>query len=60
MLWIITYILVSYGEIEDFEVKGIFKGSEEDVVEYIKKLNKETSLGHYDYCLAEMLNQGAL
>lgn len=56
MLWIITYILVSYGEIEDFEVKGIFKGSEEDVIEYIKKLNKETSLGHYDYCLAEMLN----
>ena len=43
MLWIITYILVSYGEIEDFEVKGIFKGSEEDVVEYIKKLNKETN-----------------
>lgn len=56
MLWIITYILVSYGEIEDFEVKGIFKGSKEDVVEYIKKLNKETSLGRYEYCLAKMLN----
>lgn len=58
MLWIVTYILVSYGEIEDFEVKGIFKGSKEDVVAYVQKLNlnKETSLGHYDYCLAEMLN----
>lgn len=56
MLWIISYILVSYGVIDDFEVKGIFKGSKEDVVEYIKKLNKETSLGRYEYCLAKMLN----
>lgn len=56
MLWIITYILVSYGEIDDFEVKGIFKGSKEEVIEYINKLNKKTSLGRYDYCLAEMLN----
>ena len=55
MLWVITYIFVSYGEIEDYEVKGIFKGSEEDVVKYVKTL-KETSSGYYDYCLAEMLN----
>lgn len=56
MLWIVTYILVSYGEIEDYDVKGIFKGSKEDAIAYVEKLNKETSLGHYDYCLAEMLN----
>lgn len=56
MLWIVTYILVSYGEIEDFEVKGIFKGPEEDVIAYVQKLNKEKSSGHYDYCIAEMLN----
>jgi hypothetical protein len=56
MLWIISYTLVSYGEIEDFEVKGIFKGSKEDVVDYVKKLNEKTSLGRYEYCLAKMLN----
>ncbi len=55
MLWVIIYVFVSYGEIEDFEVKGIFKGSEEDVVKYVQKL-EETSSGYYDFCLAEMLN----
>jgi len=56
MLWIISYTLVSYGEIEEFEVKGIFKGSEEDVILYIEDLNKKVTYGKYDYCLAEMLN----
>lgn len=56
MLWVITYSLVSYGEIEDFSVEGIFKGTQEEVIAYVQKRNKEISLGHYDYNLAEMLN----
>lgn len=56
MLWIITYTLVSFGEIEDFSVEGLFKGTEEEVIAYIQKRNKETSMGHYNYNLAERLN----
>lgn len=56
MLWVITYLLVSYGEIEDFSVEGLFKGTEEECIAYVRKRNKETSVGFYDYCLAKMLN----
>lgn len=56
MLWVITYVLISYGELDDFEVKGLFKGSEEEVNEYVQELNKEDPSEPYDYWLAEMLN----
>jgi hypothetical protein len=56
MLWIITYILVSYGEIEDFSVEGLFKGTQEEVSAYVKKRNDEISEGIYEYYITEMLN----
>lgn len=56
MLWVITYILISYGELDDFEVKGLFKGSKEEVIEYVQKLNEGDPSEPYDYCLAKMLN----
>lgn len=56
MLWVITYILSNYGEIEDFSVEGIFEGTKEEVIAYVHKRNKEISLGQYDYCLAKKLN----
>lgn len=56
MLWIITYTLLTYGEIDDFYVEGLFKGTEEEVIAYVQKRNKEISLGHYEYNLAKRLN----
>lgn len=56
MLWVIIYSLVNYGEIEDYYVEGIFKGTQEEVSAYVQKLNNETSEGVYDYYVTEMLN----
>ncbi len=56
MLWVVTYTLVSYGEIEDFSVEGLFKGTEEEVIAYVKKRNDEISEGIYEYYITEMLN----
>ena len=56
MLWVITYSLVSYGEIEDFYVEGLFKGTQEEVSAYVKKRNDEISEGIYEYYVTEMLN----
>lgn len=32
MLWVISYLIVSYGEIEDFSVEGLFKGTKKEVL----------------------------
>jgi hypothetical protein len=56
MLWVVTYTLVSYGEIEDFSVEGLFKGTEEEVIAYVQERNEKYPIGHFDYCLTEMLN----
>lgn len=56
MLWVVTYTLVSYGEIEDSSVEGIFKGTQEEVIAYVQKRNEEIDEGLYEYWLAEMLN----
>lgn len=56
MLWIITYTLVSFSEIEDYSVEGLFKGTEEEVIAYVEKRSEKYPIGNFHYCLAKMLN----